>query len=83
MFIKGILVTVENYRSKEREIHNLLVGQENYNSDFYCGANGIDIQTNNGKAVIPCVEIFEEFLNSKGIIFENLEVELMVNNELV
>lgn len=82
MFIKGILVTVENYRLEERKIHDLLVGQENYNSDFYCGANGIDIKTNDGKAVIPCVDIFEKFLNSKGIIFDNLEVELMVNNEL-
>lgn len=82
MFIKGKLVTVENYRVEERKIHDLLVDQENYNSDFYCGANGIDIRTNDGKAIIPCVEIFEEFLKSKGIIFDNLEVELMVNNEI-
>lgn len=82
MFIKGILVEIADYRAKEREIHNLLVGQDGYNSDFYCGANGvIDIRTNDGKAVIPCVEQFEMFLNSKGIIFENLEVEL-IGNEL-
>lgn len=80
MEFKGILVTVENYRSKEREIHNLLVGQDGYNSDFYCGSNGIDIMTNDGKAVIPCIDFFEEFLKSKGIFFENLEVELMVND---
>lgn len=83
MFIKGILVEIENYRSKEREIHNLLVGQENYNSDFYCGANNtIDIKTIDGKAVIPCIEQFEPFLNSKGIFFEQLEVEILINDEL-
>lgn len=80
MIVKGKLVMVENYRLEERKIHALLVGQENYNSDFYCGANGIDIQTIDGNAVIPCIELFDKFLNSKGIVFDNLNVELMVND---
>lgn len=77
--IKGIAIAVADYRSKEREIHSLLVGQKGYNSDFYCGASGIDIETIDGKAIIPYVDVFEQFLSSKGVVFENLKVELKEN----
>ena len=76
MFIKGILVETANYRAKEREIHALLVGQPNYNSEWYCGANDIiDIKTNDGRAIIPSNPIFEAFLNSKGIVFNDITFE--------
>jgi len=82
MLIKGILVEIADYRTKEREIHSLLVGQPNYNSNWYCGANGIDIQTKSGKAIIPCIDIFESFLNSKGVFFDNLDLSIIKQNDI-
>lgn len=72
----------EQSKIKEHEIHNLLVVQDGYNSEHYCGAYGIDIKTIDGKSIIPCVEKFESFLNSKGVFFENLEVNLVTSTEV-
>ena len=76
--MKGLIVEVSEYRNKEREIHKLLKGRKGYTSEFYCGANDrIDILTKDGRAIIPCVDYFEKYLNSKGIEFIKIDLSII------
>lgn len=76
-----ILENLEDFFSKEREIHNLLNSEfDYYNSEFYCG-NGIKahLYTNEDKPIIlePKNKDFLKFLNDNEIYFNDFDVEII------
>lgn len=76
----GLLRAIEckdlkDYRAKNKLAHNILKGNENYNSPYYAGE--VDIYSVNDKPLLIEIKQFSKELKKGGLNFQDLDKSII------